>query len=139
MCDGSLVQPSLVWQRLCFRNRRGDNFIDNLMDSTVSFISNRIFTLDIKCSTDCDCPLCAPFCSKWGYCQISKKLAAGGKRVKAEECSAQASTYTALGPWYEPQWSLESCDQTGESSDVGRGKGGRLMINQPKSKTHAQS
>ena len=22
-----------------------------------------------SCNSDCDCPLCAPFCSTWGYCQ----------------------------------------------------------------------
>ena len=27
-----------------------------------------------SCNTDCDCPRCAPFCSKYGYCQSNKRM-----------------------------------------------------------------
>ena len=36
------------------------------------------------CNTDCDCPLCAPYCSHAGFCQTDD--AHGRRLIKEEEC-----------------------------------------------------
>ena len=37
-----------------------------------------------SCNTDCDCPLCAPFCSKWGYCQ--ENTSNGRRKILLKDC-----------------------------------------------------
>ena len=37
-----------------------------------------------SCNTDCDCPLCAPFCSKHGFCQNNKN--SGRRKIAAHLC-----------------------------------------------------
>merc|ERR1712045_581683 len=45
-----------------------------------------------SCNTDCDCPLCAPYCSTSGYCQNHQR--AGRRKCT----SASASTSPACPP-----------------------------------------
>merc|ERR1711936_1345209 len=49
-----------------------------------------------SCNSDCDCPLCAPYCSTSGYCQNHQR--AGRRRCSSASAStgtASASTGTA--------------------------------------------
>ena len=38
-----------------------------------------------SCDTDCDCPLCAPYCSTAGYCQDHQRT--GRRRIALDLCS----------------------------------------------------
>ena len=37
-----------------------------------------------SCDTDCDCPLCAPFCSDYGYCQ--ENTSNGRRKILLKDC-----------------------------------------------------
>ena len=38
-----------------------------------------------SCNTDCDCPLCSPFCSRAGYCQNHQR--SGRRKIEADKCN----------------------------------------------------
>ena len=42
-----------------------------------------------SCNTDCDCPLCAPFCSTSGYCQNNKRY--GRRKIALDLCPRKDS------------------------------------------------
>ena len=44
-----------------------------------------LFSGSGSCNTDCDCPLCAPFCSQqWGYCQENTNN--GRRKILLKDC-----------------------------------------------------
>ena len=54
-----------------------------------------------SCNTDCDCPLCSPFCSTSGFCQNHKF--AGRRKIALDLCpqETQPQTQPALPPEVE--------------------------------------
>merc|ERR1711874_519233 len=49
-----------------------------------------------SCNSDCDCPLCAPFCSTSGYCQNHQR--AGRRRCSSASASASTGSASACPP-----------------------------------------
>ena len=49
-----------------------------------------------SCNSDCDCPLCAPFCSTWGYCQNHQR--AGRRKCSPDSASTSTEPVSACPP-----------------------------------------
>ena len=79
-----------------------------------------------SCNTDCDCPLCSPFCSTAGFCQNHQF--AGRRKIALNLCPQKTDPIQksdAFQPgqkqkFYEPVWNGLECKV---SVDVGRGQG----------------
>jgi len=87
-----------------------------------------------SCNTDCDCPLCSPFCSTSGYCQNHKF--SGRRKIPVDLCPQKTESVqepdvyrprpkenrkeTEAGKFYEPVWNGLECKVP---VNVGRGLG----------------
>ena len=49
-----------------------------------------------SCNSDCDCPLCAPFCSTSGYCQNHQR--AGRRKCTSDSAYASTEPVSACPP-----------------------------------------
>ena len=49
-----------------------------------------------SCNSDCDCPLCAPFCSTSGYCQNHQR--AGRRKCSPDSASTSTEPVSACPP-----------------------------------------
>ena len=49
-----------------------------------------------SCNSDCDCPLCAPFCSTSGYCQNHQR--AGRRKCTSDSASTSTEPVSACPP-----------------------------------------
>lgn len=49
-----------------------------------------------SCNSDCDCPLCAPFCSTSGYCQNHQRV--GRRKCTSDSASASTEPVSACPP-----------------------------------------